>query len=75
MTELEELAANWWIENTEKIYDEKLHISGPVMDAYRAGFEEAKQQAMTALYESDCDPTGHGDYCISKIGTKDACEA
>lgn len=73
MTKLEALAADWWIENTERIYKEKLHMSGPIMDAYKAGFEEAKQQAMSALWESGSDPTGHGDYLISQIGKQDAC--
>jgi hypothetical protein len=36
------LATDYWIENTQRIYDENLHISTPVMEAFVAGFEAAR---------------------------------
>jgi hypothetical protein len=38
---IDALAADYWIANTKRIYEENLHVSDPVMDAYRAGFEKA----------------------------------
>ncbi len=35
------LAADYWTENTNRIYQEHLHISTPVMEAYEAGFNKA----------------------------------
>lgn len=48
MTKAEALAADYWIENTQRIYDENLHVSGPVMDAYRAGYEAGLKAAQTS---------------------------
>lgn len=39
MTRVEELAAEYWIEHTDEIYKLDLHISSPVMDAFKAGYE------------------------------------
>jgi len=49
MKEVEAHAADYWLENTERIYAEDLHVSGPVMDAFRAGFEKAKQLAVDRI--------------------------
>lgn len=46
----ESLAANYWIENTQRIYDENLHVSGPVMEAYQAGYEKAREQATSIVF-------------------------
>lgn len=55
MKQVDYRAADYWIENTDRIYKEKLHISGPVMDAYRAGFIEAREQALEAIKASGCE--------------------
>lgn len=39
------LAAQHWIDNTDRIYKEDLHVSSPVMEAYVAGFEMARHLA------------------------------
>lgn len=44
------LAAQYWIDNTNQIYEDNLHISSPVMDAYRAGFQEAKERAISIIF-------------------------
>ena len=49
MTKLECLASDYWIENSKKIYQENLHISSPIMDAYKAGFGAAKEMAVQLL--------------------------
>lgn len=41
------LAADYWIDNTDRIYKENLHVSTPVMEAYIAGFKEAVRRAAT----------------------------
>jgi hypothetical protein len=41
MIKIDSLAAQYWIDNTDRIYAEELHVSTPVMDAYRAGFMAA----------------------------------
>jgi len=64
---LKDLAVDYWIENTSRIYDENLHISNTVIEAYEAGFKAAKEMALSALYESGSDPTGHGENCIRDI--------
>lgn len=46
MKKKEALAADYWIENTDRIYNEDLHISDPVMEAYLAGFEKAREIAV-----------------------------
>lgn len=40
---IDAMAADYWIANTETIYADNFHISGPVMDAYKAGFEACKK--------------------------------
>lgn len=32
------LAADYWLENTQRIYKENFHISGPIMEAFVAGY-------------------------------------
>lgn len=46
MKQIDAFAADYWIENTQRIYAENLHVSSPVMDAYRAGFEKARAMAV-----------------------------
>lgn len=46
----ESLAAEYWIENTQKIYEENLHVSSPVMEAYQAGFEKARTLAANIIF-------------------------
>jgi hypothetical protein len=49
MTRVEELAADYWIENTERIYSENLHVSSPVMDAFKAGYEAGVKDVMASI--------------------------
>lgn len=49
MTRSEELAADYWIENTERIYAENLHVSTPVMDAFKAGYEAGVKDALVSV--------------------------
>lgn len=44
------LAAQHWIDNTDRIYKEDLHVSSPVMEAYVAGFEKAKELATSIVF-------------------------
>ena len=71
LNKLKDLAVDYWIENTSRIYDEDLHISNAVIEAYEAGFKRAKSMALEALYDSGCDPTGHGEDCIRNIDRGD----
>lgn len=50
------LAADYWIENTQKFYDENLHMSSPIMEAYEAGFEKARDLLCKKFEESWNDP-------------------
>lgn len=43
------LAVDYWLEHTNKIYKENLHVSTPVMEAYEAGFKMAKELALSML--------------------------
>lgn len=43
------LAAQYWIDNTQRIYDEDLHVSSPIMDAYKAGFEAAREMSKSII--------------------------
>lgn len=65
------LAADYWIEHTDRIYKEQLHVSSPVMEAYLAGFEEAKRLALQAVWNSDCDPTGYTANEVTNIGEEE----
>lgn len=49
MKKLKSLACDYWIENTHRIYKENLHVSTPVIEAYQAGFEKAKQLCIEKL--------------------------
>lgn len=40
----EDLAAGYWLDNTNFIYENKIHISTPIMEAYKAGYKEAISQ-------------------------------
>lgn len=51
MTKAEELAADYWIENTDVIYKLDLHISSPIMDAFKAGYEAGSQSAAQAAMD------------------------
>jgi len=51
MKRVEGLAADYWIENTDRIYAEDLHISTPVMYAYEAGFRAARDLILEILDE------------------------
>lgn len=59
---IDSLAADYWIENTKRIYEEDLHISTPVMDAYKAGFEKATIAAMNKVHNAQRLGFIHGDY-------------
>lgn len=50
MKKKEALAADYWINNTKRIYDENLHVSTPVMEAYIAGFEKARHLASNIVF-------------------------
>jgi len=52
---VQSLATDYWIENTNRIYEEDLHISTPVMEAYEAGFRKALEVAI-----ADVPNTPHG---------------
>lgn len=57
------LSADYWIENTKQIYEENLHISSPVMEAYESGFKKARELALEIVsYE-----LGDGDYISNKL--------
>lgn len=40
--------------------------------SFEAGFCAAREMAISALYESGSDPTGHGEDCIRSIGESEA---
>lgn len=40
---MKSLAIDYWLENTERIYEEDLHVSTPVIEAYEAGFLKCKE--------------------------------
>lgn len=48
----ESLAAEYWIDNTNKIYEENLHVSSPVMEAYEAGFNKALELSAKFIEQS-----------------------
>lgn len=49
MTKLEALAADYWIAHTDRIYKENLHVSTPVMEAFEAGFRNARRITLNIL--------------------------
>ena len=46
------LACEYWIENTARIYEENLHVSTPVIEAFEAGFLMARKIATKLADES-----------------------
>lgn len=53
MTKAEEMAADYWIANTDAIYKLDLHISSPVMDAFKAGFEAGVASVICDVIDED----------------------
>lgn len=49
----------------------RIFIEGMYLRIYISAFETARAMAMSALHNSDCDPTGHGYYLISQIGEEE----
>jgi hypothetical protein len=41
MDKIKDLAIEYWIFNTARIYEEDMHVSTPVIEAYEAGFKAA----------------------------------
>lgn len=52
MNLIDSLATDYWFENTNRIYQENLHVSGLIMDAYKAGFEKAIKLSVTIAQEN-----------------------
>jgi hypothetical protein len=53
---IDDLAAGYWIDNTKRIYEEDLHVSAPVMDAYKSGFGEAIERCINILKHQPSTP-------------------
>lgn len=69
MTKLEALTCDYWIENTDKIYNSELHISDPIMEAFEAGFIKARHMATKLADNSpfNCQCASH----IEDMGKED----
>lgn len=72
---IDSLAADYWIKNTDKIYAEDLHISTPVMEAYKAGFKTAVREAVNRIYNLGCDPAGSNGDVIQDLLTEEENES
>jgi hypothetical protein len=57
---VQSLAADYWLENSEQIYKEDLHVSTPVMEAYEAGFRKAIELCLS-----------HGEIRFPNIADRD----
>lgn len=55
------LAAQYWIDNTQRIYQENWHVSSPVMEAYVAGFEKARELIVDSLLSTQSPISKHRD--------------
>lgn len=66
------LAVQYWIDNTSIIYNNTLHISCPIMEAYLAGFEKAKELALKELDGHPDHEARYGEGArISKLGEEE----
>lgn len=52
MKKIVSLACDYWLENTDRIYLENLHVSSPVIEAFEAGFRKAVKMATKLADES-----------------------
>lgn len=71
MKKIDSLATDYWIINTDKIYKEDLHISGPVMDAYKSGFEEAKRLLINKYWDNVNKPFGTVRSALQSVGEEE----
>ncbi len=49
MKQIDSLATMYWIDNTQRIYEENLHVSDPVIDAYISGYTQAVKDCLQLI--------------------------